>query len=177
MKVMCMEFETKHLSIKKFIPEYISIMYETWGTDKEVGKYMPGFRVDWDIEGFTDYIIRTYKDEYHTRAIIKDKTTNKIIGNISLYQEDSRSKSVNIWIIKDFWNKGYGTEALAGIVKELKKTDLGSIYATCDSRNLGAVRMLEKCEFECIDKIDNYRTDIDGNIGDELLYEIELRRM
>ena len=43
-----MEFESKHLLIKKFIPEYIGVMYDTWGTDKEVGRYMPGFRVDWD---------------------------------------------------------------------------------------------------------------------------------
>ena len=34
-----MEFETKNLEVKKFIPEYISVMYESWGTDKEVGKY------------------------------------------------------------------------------------------------------------------------------------------
>lgn len=172
-----MEFETKHLEIKRFIPEYISVMYETWGTDREVGKYMPGFKTDWDIEGFTDYIIRTYKDEYHTRAIIQDKETKKIIGNISLYQEDSRSKSVNIWIVKDFWNKGYGTEALQGIVSELKKTNLGSIYATCDGRNYGAKRMLEKAGFELIDTIPEYRFDIDGEVGDELLFEIELIRV
>ena len=171
-----MEFETKNLEVKKFIPEYITIMYESWGTDREVGKYMPGFKVDWDIEMFTDYIIRTYKDEYHTRLIIKEKKTNKLIGNISLYQEDSRSKSVNIWLVRDAWNKGYGTEALKAIVKELKKTDLGSIYATCDARNIGAKTILEKCEFELIDSIPNYREDIDGNVGDELLYEIELRK-
>lgn len=171
-----MEFDTRHLEIKKFIPEYIPIMYSTWGTDREVGRYMPGFRTEWDMDGFTDYILRTYKDEYHTRAVIKEKESNKIIGNISIYQEDSRSKSVNLWIIKDYWNKGYGTEVLNGIVKILKGEGLGSIYATCDARNLGAVRMLEKCSFELIDKIKDYRTDIDGNLGDELLYEIELKK-
>lgn len=172
-----MEFETKNLEVKKFIPEYINIMYETWGTDKEVGMYMPGFKVDWDIEGFKDYIIRTYKDDYYTRSIIKEKKTNRIIGNVSLYQEDSRSKSVNIWFMKEVWNKGYGSEVLSAIVEELKKTDLGSIYATCDSRNIGAKTILEKCGFELIDSIPNYREDIDGNIGDELLYEIELKRV
>lgn len=171
-----MEFETKHLEIKKFIPEYIKVMYDSWGTDREVGKYMPGFKTDWDIEGFTDYILRTYKDEYHTRAVIQDKKTNKIIGNVSLYQEDSRSKSVNIWIIKEYWGLGYGTETLAGIIKELKKTNLESLYATCDGRNIGAKRILEKCEFELIDTIPDYRTDIDGNPGDELLFELEFKR-
>ena len=176
---MDMEFETKQVLVKKFIPEYINVMYQTWGRDREVGRYMPGFRTEWDIDGFTDYIIRTYKDEYHTRAVIQDKKTNKIIGNISIYQEDSRSKSINIWIIQEYWGKGIGTEVLKGIVKELKKemkkTKLESLYATCDGRNIGAVRMLEKAEFELIDKIPEYRLDIDGTPGDEYLYELELR--
>ncbi len=172
-----MEFETKNLEFKKFIPEYISVMYEAWGKDKEVGKYLPGFRVDWDLEGFTNYIIGTYKDDYYERLIIKDKKTNKVIGNISLYQEDSRSKSVNIWLIKDYWGKGFGTEALTKTVEELKKTNLGSIYATCDGRNEAAKIILERAGFELIDTIPNYREDIDGNIGDELLYEIELIRV
>ncbi len=172
-----MEFITKNLEIKKFIPEYIPVMYKSWGTDREVAKYMPGFRVDWTLEEFTEYIIKTHRDEYYTRALIKEKNSNQVIGNISLYQEDSRSKSVNLWLTRDSWNKGYGTEALKGVVKELKKTDLGSIYATCDGRNIGAKTILERAEFELIDKIPNYREDIDGNIGDELLFEIELKKM
>ena len=70
-----MEFETKNLEVKKFIPEYISVMYEAWGKDKEVGKYLPGFRVDWDLEGFTNYIIGTYKDDYYDR-IYRFKSDN-----------------------------------------------------------------------------------------------------
>jgi len=170
-----MEFETKHLIVKKFIPEYISIMYETWGTDKEVGRYMPGFRIDWDINGFTDYILKTYKDAYHTRLVIQEKSTHKIVGNISLYQEDSRSKSLTIWLMKDCWNKGYGTEAAQGVIDELKKTDLECIYATCDERNISASKVLEKCGFELLDKIDDCRKDIDGVIGNELLYDLEIK--
>ncbi len=170
-----MEFETKHLIIKKFIPEYIPLMYETWGTDREVGKYMPGFRADWDLDGFRDYIMTTFNNEYYTRLVIQDKKNNAIIGHISLYQEDSRSKSITIWLMREHWNKGYGREALKEIVKKLAKTGLGSLYATCDSRNIGAVKILEAAGFECIDTIPDYRTDIDGHIGDELLYELEFK--
>ena len=34
--------------------------------------------------------------------------------------------------------------------------------------------MFEKAGFELIDTIKDYRKDIEGNIGDELLYELEL---
>ena len=60
-------------------------------------------------------------------------------------------------------------------MKELKKTKIESLYATCDGRNIGAVRMLEKANFECIDIIKDYREDIDGVIGDEYLYEMEFK--
>ena len=56
----------------------------------------------------------------------------------------------------------------------MKKVHLECLYATCDGRNIGAKMMLEKSGFELIDTIKDYRKDIDGNIGDELLYEIEL---
>lgn len=171
-----MEFDTRRLLIKKFIPEYISLMYETWGTDDDVGKYMVGFRTDWNLDEFSDYIMKTYKDEHHTRCVIQNKKDNKIIGNISLYQEDSRSKSINVWLIKEVWNKGYGTEVLAGILKYFKKSNIECLYATCDHRNLGAIRMLEKNNFECIDKIEASREDINGELGDELLYELELKK-
>lgn len=169
-----MEFTTRHLIIKKFIPEYISLMYESWGHDIEVLRYIPEFKTDFTFDDFTNYIMRAFKDEYLIRSVIQEKETNKIIGYIFLYQEDSRSKSVNIFITKEFWGKGYGTEVLKGVIKEMKHDKLECLYATCDERNVGAVRILEKSGFELIDKIKDYRYDIEGNLGNELLYELEL---
>lgn len=171
-----MEFETRRIKAFKFIPEYLDIMYSTWGTNKDVARYIPGFRIDWDINDFSEYVLKTYQDPNHTRILIQDKNSNQIIGNISLYQEDSRSKSVNIWLIPDVWNKGFATEALKGVIKILKKEHIGSIYATCDKRNIGCVHMLEKCDFELIDTIPDARCDIDGVVGDELLYELEVNK-
>lgn len=173
-----MEFETRKLFIKKFIPEYLDIMYETWGTDKEVGRYIPGFRIDWDINDFSEYVLKTYQDNNHTRYIIQEKSSNDIIGNISLYQEDSSSKSIMIWLITSAWNKGYGEEAFKAIVKEYKKKsyNLNSLYATCDKRNEAMVKILESCGFELIDEIKDSRTDIDGVLGTELLYELQLKK-
>lgn len=171
---MFMEFTTRRLIIKKFIPEYISLMYETWGNDLDVLMYIPEMKDIHSIDDFTDYIMRAYKDEYLIRSVIQEKDTNKIIGYVFLYQEDSRSKSVNIFIEKSHWGKGYGTEVLKSVIREMKKSHLECLYATCDGRNIGAKLMFEKAGFELIDTIKDYRKDIEGNIGDELLYELEL---
>lgn len=172
-----MEYKTKRLDIKKFIPEYIPIMFNVWGSDREVGRYMPEFDPTWDLDTFTEHIMHTFRYEDYERCIIKERKTNEVIGYISIFQEDSRSKSINIYLKKDYWNKGYGTEAIAGLVEILKAEGIGSIYATCDNRNVGASRVLENNKFECIDVIKGERIDIDGKVGDELLYELELIRV
>ena len=172
-----MELDTRRLEIRKFIPEYLSLMFDIWGNDREVGKYVPEFDPDWTFDTFKEHIINTFRNQDYERYIIKEKKENKVIGYISLFQEDSRSKSINIYIKKEEWNKGYATEALSAVSTYLRKDGLGSIYATCDHRNIGAVKVLEKNNFEQIDKIPDERVDIDGEVGDELLYELELIRV
>ena len=71
-----MEFTTRRLIIKKFIPEYISLMYETWGSDLDVLRYIPEMKDIHSIDDFTDYIMRAYKDEYLIRSVIQEKETN-----------------------------------------------------------------------------------------------------
>ena len=82
-----------------------------------------------------------------------------------------------IYISKEYWNHGYGHEVLSAIVRRCKKEGLGSVYATCDSRNTGAIKILERNGFECIDKIVGDRVDVNGEVGDELLSELELIRV
>lgn len=169
-----MEFETKRLLIKKFIPEYIGIMYDNWACDREVLRYIPEFKDKSTIDEFADIIMRGYKDNRTTYMLIQEKNYHKIIGFIYLYQEDSRSKSINIILNKDEWNKGYGLETLKELIKVLKKQHIECLYATSDERNIAATRICEKAKFELIDKIDNYREDIDHILGSECLYELEL---
>lgn len=169
-----MEFDTRRLIIKKFIPEYIGIMYETWGNDIDTLKFLPEIKTDMTIDDFAEYIMKTFKNNLYTRSVIQNKDSHDIIGSISLFQEDSRSKSVVIIITKDNWNKGYGTEVLKGVIKFLKKQKVECIYATCDGRNIGATKMCEKSGFELIDTIEDYREDCNHNIGSEYLYELEL---
>ena len=174
---MYMEFSTKRCDVKKFIPEYISIMYETLGTDREVGMYLLGFKDNMSIDEYKQYILGTYKEDYNEILIIQEKNTNEIIGYLDLYKEDSRSKSVILVVKKDKWGKGYGTEVLQKLVELEKANGLGSLYATCDEHNISAQNVLEAAGFELIDNIPGDRVDLNGNIGDEYLYELEMIRV
>lgn len=172
-----MEFTTRRLEVHKVTVEYIPIMFKIWDRENEVGKYIPDYDPNWTEETFTEHIVNTFRSDLYDRGVIKLKDTNEIIGYASVYREDSRSKSVNIYIGKDYWGHGYGHEVLSAIVRRCKKEGLGSVYATCDSRNIGAIKILERDGFECIDKIVGDRVDVNGEVGDELLYELELIRV
>ena len=172
-----MEFTTRRCEIKKFIPEYISIMYESWGTDREVGMYLLDFKENMDVDSFKQYIFSNYKEDYTEILVIKEKSSNELIGYINLFKEDSRSKSVTIVIKKDKWNHGYGTEVLSKLAELEKANGLGSLYATCDEHNEYAQEMLETAGFELIDSIPGDRVDLNGVVGDEYLYELEMIRV
>ena len=172
-----MEFTTRRCIVKKFIPEYISIMYDGWGTDKDVGMFLLGYKENMSLDEFKAFILNTYKPDYNDISVIQEKSTSNIIGYINLYQEDSRSKSVIIVIHKSSWNKQYGREVLQELADIEKKNGLGSLYATCDEHNYAAQKILDATGFELIDNLPGERMSLDGRVGDEYLYELEMIRV
>lgn len=171
-----MEFDTKRLEIRKFMAEYIPVLYSSL-VNRDVLRYVEDINPGWIEDEFKEYIVDLIQDEDYQISLIKEKQFNKIIGMITLFREDKRSKSIKILIDADYWNKGYGKEALTGATEFLKAEGLGSIYATCDSRNIGAKKMLDAVKYENIDSIPEFSKDVDGYLGDELLYELEIIRV
>ncbi len=171
-----MEYKTKRLLIKEFIPEYIPGMYKSWGQDNEVGKYLVGFKKDFTLDEFTEFIMSN-SNTGDNKFVVQEKDNKEIIGYLDLYREDFRSKTVTLVIEKDKWDKGYGKEVLSKVSEVERADGLGSLYATCDSHNERAFKVLEDTKFEDIDSIPNERKDINGVVGDEILFELEMIRV
>ena len=68
-----------------------------------------------------------------------------MIGVISLHDANTDNSAFGYCYSRDAWGRGYGTEA-AGALAELAFTRLGHhrIWATCDARNHGSYRIMEK---------------------------------
>ncbi len=100
--------------------------------------------------------------EFHTAIrLVED---DMLIGMIGLKQIDLKDKKAEIgyWIGKQFWGKGYGTQAASlmsgygfGVL------NLNRIYAKTFDFNRGSLRVLEKVGFvrEGILKQDTYHKD------------------
>ena len=82
---------------------------------------------------------------------IELRETGKVIGDISLeWSEKDKSHEIGYNINRSFWNKGFATEAVRGMIdwahRELGVRDFTAFYA---KENGASGRVLEKCGFVC----------------------------
>lgn len=99
------------------------------------------------------------QDLFEFEILLKEENETSIselksIGGISFELLDSNPEIVKIfgnnvadmgWILdKNFWNKGFVTEAANLIVDFVKSLGVKMIFAQCDSENIGSWRVMEK---------------------------------
>jgi RimJ/RimL family protein N-acetyltransferase len=116
----------------------------------ETKNYLEKCELQWKSEN---------QDLFEFEILLKDEKVSSIrelksIGGISFELLDSNPDIVKIfgnnvadmgWILdKNFWNKGFVTEAANLIVDFVKSLGVKMIFAQCDSENIGSWRVMEK---------------------------------
>ena len=149
--------------IKKLIGEkcYLSPMdvedaeqYALWLNDNEVTNYMQLATEVISIEEEKDIIRKLSKT--HNYAII-DRQDNTLIGSTGLSSIDVIHRNAEIGIFigdKNYWNKGYGREALSLLINyAYKKLNIHTIFLRTYSFNERAIACYEKIGFKKIGEI------------------------
>lgn len=102
---------------------------------------------------------------------------NEQIGAISITLNEEKNVGEFGWIInKQYWKKGYATEAALAIkdfaIKELK---VSKLIATCDSRNSNSYKLMEKIGLglESDNGIRTYPKN--GETAKELMYSLIIK--
>ena len=116
----------------------------------ETKNYLEKCELQWKSEN---------QDLFEFEILLKEENSTSIselksIGGISFELLDSNPDIVKIfgnnvadmgWILdKNFWNKGFVTEAANLIVDFVKSLGVKMIFAQCDSENIGSWRVMEK---------------------------------
>ena len=116
----------------------------------ETKNYLEKCELQWKSEN---------QDLFEFEILLKDEKVSSIselksIGGISFELLDSNPEVVKIygnnvadmgWILdKNYWNKGFVTEAAKLIVDFVKSLGVKMIFAQCDSENIGSWRVMEK---------------------------------
>lgn len=111
-------------------------MYQPWGPNSEEDS--------WE---FVQQVISDSKEIPRSRFVFAVLLENKLIGSGEINIQDfiDRKGEIGYVVHPDFWGLGYATE-IANILIAFGFTQLNlhRISATCDPRNIGSVKVLEK---------------------------------
>lgn len=112
-------------------------------------------------------------DEY--TFAIEDLTKKLYIGSCGVNSIDWKNRHAEIGIFignKDFWNKGYGTDAMSLLVKFVfEQMNIHKIKLSVFSFNKRAIRCYEKCGFK-VDGVLREEVFKDGQYYDEILMSL-----
>lgn len=94
-----------------------------------------------DREAFTAHWTKILQDD----AIIKKTILfgGRVIGSIAKFEWLGKP-NVTYWIGREYWGRGFATQALFAFLREMKTRPL---YASAAKDNLASTRVLQKCGF------------------------------
>ncbi len=136
-KLFLREF-TPHdwIDVHKYASQEIVCRYQTWGpnTEEDSKEF---------IQDALDEARQTPRERY-VFAIIYQET---LIGSVEIMIRDFTNKVGEIGYIvnPDYWGKGVATQSAQLVITfGFATLKLHRIYATCDPRNIGSSKVLEK---------------------------------
>lgn len=119
--------ETERLILRPFCKSDATAVFECWESDPEVAKYM-FWKSHNDINRTKEWLAfeigQIEKNDWYRFALVL-KETNELIGTALIYYEEE----VECWEVgynlgRNYWGKGYTTEAMKSII-EFAKAKLG----------------------------------------------------
>lgn len=123
-----------------------------WETDPELARLdaAPPLSISypWFLSEYTNEL---YRSSTTSHRFAVDTLDGKHIGNCSYYNLDETRGEVELGIMignRDYWNKGYGTDAVTTLVNYIfHQTDLNRIYLKTLDWNTRAQKSFQKCGF------------------------------
>lgn len=171
-----LRLETERLILRDFEESDWQAIH-SYASDPEVVRFAQwGPNSETDTKNFIQRTISSQQEEprqaFELAVILK--SDNRLIGSCGLYlsSEQNREGFIGYCFHRDFWGRGYATEAAKAILGfGFQQLGLHRIFATCDPENLRSARVLEKIgmQREGYLREDKY---VKGKWRDSLLYAI-----
>ena len=171
---MGLQLQTQRLVLREFA-------YEDWpavhayASDPEVTRYMSwGPNDEAASQGFVKTVIAQQGKLPRTAydLAITLKINGQLIGGCGIYRRRFQEGEMGYCLHRAYWNKGYVTEAATALLEfAFSQEGFHRIYATCDPRNLGSARVMEKSGMRREGHMKEHLYK-DGQWRDSLLYAI-----
>lgn len=147
---------TRNLNIKDLTSSDFRF-FQKLVSDEQIMEYDPSkfCRNIIEAKRFFDIYVKDAKRRKRTHFIFKVSRDKEFIGiaGFHIYDEDDIGKMASLEFLElyDYWNKGYITEAVKGIILYAFNTEfISRLNTNCPKSNLAARRVLEKAGLKIV---------------------------
>ncbi|CAD2070566.1 GNAT family N-acetyltransferase [Phocicoccus pinnipedialis] len=178
--------KTKRLNLRSWKPEDV-IPYLKATQDNDVVQFSPIKKTIKEAREFARLSSASVNDRGFGLFAVERRDTKEFIGiaGIRVKQFDEKKHEVDmhtmfpcielyVMLIKKYWNQGFATEALRGVIKFTeKKTDIRDLYAFVCNRNNPALNVVDKLGMQRIDTF-KHQQYVDGHSKQQfIIYKLE----
>ena len=142
-----------NITLRKIQPSDVK-HFQKWWKDNELIGLTSGDLAPISDKKIEENVLTMMRsgDDYHYMILADDA----IIGHIVLIKEIDGWYETQIVIgEKEFWGRGYGSEAIKLLIEMMKKEGILNIFLEVRPDNERAIRAYEKCGFEGIKIIEH----------------------
>ncbi|MCL2300955.1 MAG: GNAT family N-acetyltransferase [Firmicutes bacterium] len=144
-----LRLETERLILRRFVESDVTDMFNNWTNDPQVTKFL-SWQPHGDISVTREFMktrLEGYgRDDFYSWAM-ELKSTGRVIGTIAVgrHNDGPRSATIGYCMGRAWWNQGYMTEALRGVIQFLfGQVGMNRVEAFHDPRNPGSGRVMQK---------------------------------
>lgn len=152
-------------------------LYE-YSKEPELNEFSGPYKASESIERALEYIKNSKKNILERKSYIfgiYEKRTDELVGTIGFFDLDDENKNgeIGFWIAKNYWNKGYMTEAIKIMTKYIfKEFGYHRIFAHFHELNKAVERVLSKAGYEKEGEIKEAIKSKDGKYYNDIIYGI-----
>lgn len=141
--------ETPSLILRPMVMKDAADIY-AYSSDPEVARYVlwEPHRSLRETRMYIRYIRSLYQNGLPSSWAVVLRETGRVIGSIGFMwlSEENSSAEVGYSLSRQYWNRGYATEALSAVLRSaFPALNLHRIEAQRDLRNPASGRVMEKC--------------------------------
>ncbi len=140
--------ETPRLYLRSFEKEDARFAISIWN-DPEMGEYLPDEAMEEPDEDYIREIEALSEDEECCYLISELKDMHVRIGTCSFMVSDNgRTYDIAYCVHRDYWGRGYATEAAKGMIDYAVKQGAKKITVRVNKENTASNRVVEKLGFQ-----------------------------
>ena len=152
------DLQTARLLLRKPRPDDASQIFEKYGQDVEVTRYLmwPPHRDLRDAEAAVQRFLDGWEHGTHFTWLIFDRETGELAGSIAARTDES-GVNLGYLLARAFWGRGLMAEAIEAVVLwAFDDSSILRIWAVCDVENRASARVLAKTGFVCEGVLNEY---------------------